>query len=137
MIQGNWMRHLLARGNEWMTKRHENSIWSELWNSILFCKESQNGKYSLDTYLDIVGEYTDRQIKAAEDEGLKYIGGECQITNLCETGTFDFEITMFFEDCTGAKILKEARRNLPKNKFVSETNDKVDGKIRFEIQRPK
>ena len=49
-----------------MVKEQENSFWSELWDAIKFCKESKSGKYSLDTYLDIVGEYTDIQIKAAE-----------------------------------------------------------------------
>ena len=39
----------------------ENSVWRELWDSIKYCKESKSGKYSIDTYLDIVGEYTDRQ----------------------------------------------------------------------------
>jgi hypothetical protein len=130
------MRHLLVK-EDWMTKGQDNSIWTELWESIKFCKESKNGKYSIDTYLDIVGEYTDRQIKLAEDKGLIYLGGECQITNSYEKATYNFEITMFFEDCRGAKILKEAKRKLPKDRFVSETNSKIGEKIKFDIQRPK
>lgn len=114
----------------------ENSIWGELWDSIKFYKESKKGKYSLDTYLDIVGKYTDRQIKEAEEKGLLYLGGECQITNSCETNTFDFEVKMFFVDNEGKKIVKEAKRNLPKAKFVTETDREVGEKIKFEIQRP-
>ena len=119
-----------------MRKVQETSGWSELWDSIKFCKESKSGKYSLDTYLDIVGEYTDGQIKLAESEGLTYLGGECQITNSYETKTYDFEVKMFFEDSKGEKIIKEAKRNLSKDKFVSETDREIGKKIRFEIQRP-
>ena len=117
-------------------KERENSIWSELWDSIKCCKESKRGKYSLDTYLDIVGEYTDRQIKLAAEEGLTYLGGECQITNSNETNTYDFAIKMFFEDSKGENITKEANRNLPKERFVSEMDREVGDKIRYEIQRP-
>lgn len=119
-----------------MEKVQENSVWSELWDSIKFCKESKSGKYSLDTYLDIVGEYTDRQIKMAESEGLTYLGGECQITNSHETKAFDFEVKMYFEDIKSEKIVKEAKRSLPKERFVSETDREVGEKIRFEIHRP-
>ena len=43
---------------------------------------------------------------------------------------------MFFEDSKGEKIIKKAKRNLPKDKFVSETDREIGKKIRFEIQRP-
>lgn len=43
-----------------MKDSYEDSVWSELLNSIKYLKESKKGKYSLDTYLDIIGEYTDR-----------------------------------------------------------------------------
>lgn len=119
-----------------MEKIQENSVWSELWDSIKFCKESKRGKYSLDTYLDIIGEYTDRQIKSAEAEGLKYLGGECQITNSYDTNKYEFEVKMYFEDRNGEKMIREAKRNLPKDRFVSETDRKVGEKIKFEIQRP-
>lgn len=119
-----------------MVKEQENSIWSDLWDAIKFCKESKSGKYSLDTYLDIIGEYTDRQINAAETEGLTYLGGECQITNLFEANVYDFEVKMFFKDDNGENIEKSAKRSLPKDKFVSETDREIGEKIKFEIQRP-
>lgn len=119
-----------------MKNMQETSVWRELWDSIKFCKESKSGKYSIDTYLDIVGEYTDRKIKASEENGLKYIGGECQIINSYGTKTYDFEVQMFFEDSKGKKIVKEAKRSLSKDKFLSETDGKVGKKIKFEIQRP-
>lgn len=119
-----------------MKESHENSVWSELLYSIKYFRESKKGKYSLDTYLDIVGEYTDRQIKKAEEKGFKYLGGECQITNSYDTNTYDYAVQMFFLDSKGEKIVKEAKRNIPKDKFVSETDGKVGERIKFEIQRP-
>lgn len=118
-----------------MEDTRKNSIWSELWNSIKYCKESKSGKYSLDTYLDILGEYTDRQIIESEEGGLTYLGGECQVINSSDN-TYEFFIQMFFSDDSGEKIIKDAKRNLPKNKFVSETKQAVGEKIKFEIQRP-
>ena len=118
-----------------MEDTRKNSIWSELWNSIKYCKESKSGKYSLDTYLDILGEYTDRQIIESEEGGLTYLGGECQVINSSDN-TYEFFIQMFFSDDSGEKIIKDAKRNLPKNKFVSETKQAVGKKIKFEIQRP-
>lgn len=119
-----------------MGKTQENPIWNELWDSIKFCKESKSGKYSLNTYLDIVEKYTDKQIKSAETEGMIYLGGECQITNRYEEKEYEFEVKMYFEDDKGEKIIKEAKRNLPKDKFVSETDREVKEIVRFEIQRP-
>lgn len=119
-----------------MKDSYEDSVWSELLNSIKYLKESKKGKYSLDTYLDIIGEYSDRQIKEAEENGLKYMGGECQIINSHDTDTYDYIIQMFFLDSKGEKIVKEAKRKMPKDKFVSETDDKVGEKIKFEIQKP-
>ena len=119
-----------------MKRIQENSIWNELWTSIKFYKESKNGKYSLDTYLDIMEKYTDRQIVEAEENGLTYLGGECKIINSYDTNTYDFEVYMYFLDSKGKRIEKEAKRKLSKNKFVSETDCKVGEKIRFEIQKP-
>ena len=83
-----------------------------------------------------MGEYTDRQIKSAESDGLLYLGGECQIINLYDTNTYDFEVKMYFEDIKGKKVLKEVKRDLPKDRFVAETDQKIGEKVRFEIQRP-
>lgn len=119
-----------------MDKIQKKSVLNELWDSIKFYKESKNGKYDLDTYLDIIEEYTDQQIKLAETEGLIYLGGECQILNSHENKFFVFEVTMYFEDNNGEKIVKEAKRDIPKDKFVSETEYRIGEKIRFEIQKP-
>jgi hypothetical protein len=119
-----------------MEKTQEESVWSELWHAIKYCKESKKGKYSIDTYLDIVGEYTDRQIKTAEENGLKYLGGECKISNSFDTNTYDFDVKMFFEDSQGENIAREAKRSLPKEKFVSETYREIGDEIKFEITRP-
>lgn len=119
-----------------MRKVQESSAWSELWDAIKYCKESKNGKYSLDTYLDIVSEYTDRQIRAAEDVNLRYVGGTCKVKNSFDADVFDFEIKMYFEDETGKSVIKEAKRGLPKNRFVSETSRIIADEVSFEIKKP-
>lgn len=118
-----------------MENTYGNSVWSELWNSIKYYIESKRGKYSLDTYLDIVEKYTDIQIIEEEKNGLVYLGGECEILNLSDTDTYNFFVRMYFENNSGEKIVKEAKRNLPKDKFVSEMAKDVGEKVKFEIQR--
>lgn len=117
-------------------RTEKESAWSELWSSFKYFVESKKGKYSLDSYLDIVGEYTDRVIKEAEKNGLKYVGGECQIINSYDTATYDFGIQMYFEDSEGKRVEKEAKRKLSKKRFVSETDLRVGDKIKFEIDKP-
>jgi len=129
------MKHWLVNEGK-MDNTREKSVWNELWNAIKYCKESKRGKYSLDTYLDIIGEYTDRQILNAEQEGLKYLGGECRIHNSFENEEFDFEIKMFFENDGGNSLVKESKWSLPKERFTSETEQGIEKDIRFEIQKP-
>lgn len=112
------------------------SLWNELWNSIVFCKDSILGKYSLDTYLDIIGEYTDKQIVEAEKQGLIYLGGECQIINSSDKNSYDFKIQMYFRDSQGGKILQEAKRSILKDRFVSNTDSEIGQMVRFEIKEP-
>ena len=118
-----------------MKNDQQKSAWNKLWDAIKYFMESKRGKYTLDTYLDIVGEYTDRQIKAAEETGLRYVGGTCKVTSLTDKDVFVFEIKMYFEDLKGKNVLKEAKRSLPKNRFVSETSRIVEDEVSFEINR--
>lgn len=99
----------------------ENAL-KEMLDSVKFSIESKKGKYSLDTYLDILGEYTDLQIINGEKEGLEYIGGKCS-DKVCEKNPeyMEFVVELYFENQWGEPVKREARRNIPLNKFVSET----------------
>ncbi|GFP76644.1 hypothetical protein [Clostridium fungisolvens] len=112
--------------------------FKEMFNSIKFCIDSKKGKYSLDTYLDIVGEYADRQIIAAENEGLEYSGGECIVKKSdTDSSLLEFSIELYFENQQGESIKKEAKRNLPLSKFVGETASVIGNEtLKFNIQKP-
>lgn len=108
---------------------------NNLWDSIRFCMESKKGKWSLDTYLDIVGEYADRQILEEKEAGSMYLGGECIVKNKADM--LEFIIQLYFENKDGEKINKSAMRLLSKNKFVKESVDVVEKEpIEFEIREP-
>ena len=111
------------------------SAFSELFRSIKFAIESKSGKYSLETYLDIIGEFTDRQIWEAKKSGRSYTGGECtvQISDV-NPENYLFQIEMFFRDKDGSAVKEEASREIPKSKFVSETQEQITkNPLKFEI----
>lgn len=121
-----------------MQNQEGKSAWGEFVDAIRYCIESKRGKYSLDTYLDIIGEYTDSQIiEAKTGEKLKYTGGQCSVKNDRENECYVFSVHMYFMSNTGETITKEASRSLPKKRFTSETEKTIgDGKT-FEILSPK
>lgn len=117
-------------------KERKCSAWGELWDSIKFLYESKRGKYSLDTYLDIMSEFTDKLIQESEQDGLTYLGGECCVADDKAERKYDFHVKLYFQNWNGSHILKEARRKLPKNCFTSETAQMVGAGTKFEIQKP-
>ena len=120
-----------------MCKKTENSALGELLDSIKYMIESKKGKYSLDTYLDIIGEFTDKLILEAENkEKLTYKGGECHVSPDQESGAFNFLVTLYFHDQDGKQIIKEAKRSLAMSKFTSETVTEIGDEKNYEISRP-
>ncbi len=114
------------------------SALKEMFDSIKFCMDSKKGKYSLDTYLDIVGEYADRQIIAGKNKGMEYFGGECTVKkNKTEPDVLEFSVELYFENQQGESIKKEAKRKLPLSKFVDETASAIGSEtLKFNIQKP-
>lgn len=118
-------------------ERKEPGALNEFFEAIKFCLESKKGRYSLQTYLDIVGEYADRQILTSEENGLTYMGGDCRVRRNDSTKTIAFRVKLFFRDQVGESLEKEAERDLPFNKFVSETVKQVGNEeLIFNISRP-
>lgn len=106
--------------------KSNSSLFKELRKSFRYMIESRHGKYSLSTYLEIVGQYADTQIIEARKNGLKYIGGEC-VVNL-EHGDPDkyvFSVEMFFVDQQGQNIRKTACRKLDSKRFTRETKEEI------------
>ena len=115
-----------------MADAANNSLMSELWNSIKYAIESKQGKYDLDTYLDIVGEYADRLIAESEKkENLLYQGGQCEVTQLEDC--YQFAVKLYFKSEDGTDVLKEASKKIGKNRFTSETSLMLEHSKTFEI----
>ncbi len=110
----------------------ENSAFNELWNSIKYAIESKKGKFNLDTYLDIVGEYADGLIKKSEEnEQLTYQGGYCEVSPLEKH--YRFKVKMYFKSTDGKDVLKKASREIKKSKFTSETAQALTSNNKYEI----
>lgn len=117
--------------------KKESSVLNELIKAFKYYIESKKGKYSLKTYLDIIGEYTDRLIVTGEKEGFSFLGGTCTVANNEHDATYDFKIEMYFQDNEGNNITKEATRSLNKRRFTTETEDEVKNERKFEIYKPR
>ena len=111
----------------------------ELIDSIVFAWDSQKGKYSLETYLSIVGEYTDRLILSSEQNGYCYTGGHCKVS-IPEgvTDSIQFAVEMYFADTNENRIMKKAKRILPAYKFTRETVERLNQfkELEFNIEKP-
>ena len=117
-------------------KKLTKSVLDELISSFKFYKESKKGKYSLDTYLDIISEYTDRMILQCEKESYIFLGGMCKAINNDIENTYDFTVNIYFLSCDGKRIMKEATRKLSKERFTSETEQELSTEKLFEIKKP-
>ena len=109
----------------------------ELMDSIIYCIESKKGLYSLDTYLDILSEYADKQILSAErEEELCYMGGKCEISLNESEPYINMSVTLYFVDNENNNVVKEASRKLPLSRFTSETPAQIGGGLTYEIDKP-
>lgn len=117
----------------------KDSILQELFDAFKYMRESKKGKYSLDTYLDIIGEYTDRLILQCQKDGCVYMGGNCKVcvADKCLNQIL-FRIELFFEDKEKKGVIKEAERHLECSKFTTESVVKIkeNGELIFEIEAP-
>lgn len=117
-----------------MVKKHP---LRELLDSIKYFIESKRGLYSLDTYLDVVGEYCDKQIITAEkDEQLRYMGGQCVVNLNKERSSIVMIVTLYFEDKDKKNVVKEASRELSLSRFTSETPEQIGLGLKFDIDKP-
>lgn len=114
----------------------EKSALGELWDSILYCIDSISGRFSIDSYLDVIGEYADRMIIEAQNTGLSYLGGECEAVYEKDEKQYVFEVRMYFEDMNAKKIEKKAIRRFPESKFTRETKQQLEEKSVFSILKP-
>ena len=121
-----------------MSKNTKKSTFQELIDSIHFYFDSKRGRYSLETYLQIISKYVDSLILSTEKEGMKYLGGDCKVKkNNEQDGFLSFHVEMFFEDINGNAIKKEAHRNLKIEKFTKGTINLIgNDEKKFNIDKP-
>ncbi len=122
-----------------MKKNTKTSAFQELINSIHFAVDSKKGKYSLESYLEILGEYTDRVILSAKQEGFSFTGGTCSVFKSKDTTeSLIFSIKIFFRDRNGAQMSKEAQRTFPADKFTRGAVLAISSEaLIFNIEEPK
>ena len=114
------------------------SVFSDIKNSVKYMIQSAQGKYSFETYLEVLSEFTDSEIEFGEKSGLKYIGGEVTfITSDGQDGIF-VSINLEFQSMSGEWKLKEAKRTLEKSMFTQESIDRLETaqETRFDIEKP-
>lgn len=120
-------------------KSDENkSIFTEMVDSLKYMFQSAQGKYSLETYLEVLGEFTDSEILSGEDTGLTYIGGEVVFLTKKNESDILITINLEFQDINREWKLKSSERSVKKNMFTQETVKRLEtsSKIKFEIERP-
>lgn len=114
------------------------SLWQELIDSFYYMIDSIQGKLSLDSYLDILGQYTDSLILASAQEGLSYLSGTCTIRADEAGKALLFSVELFFLGTGSQPVQKSAERALPNKKFTREAVRKVQASpLRFSIDPPK
>lgn len=120
-------------------KGKKEGIFQELFDSIRYMIESKKGRYSLDTYLDIVGEYADRIILDCREKGYLYKGGNCRVSaDVNNESQFCLGVRLYFENENAENIEKVAERYIDANKFTTETILKIRERkeLVFEIDEP-
>lgn len=120
-------------------KRNESGVWENIKTTLKFTYQSAIGKYSLETYLEVLGEYTDSEIIDFLEKGYTYGGGEVTFLTEKSEDTIKVMVKMyFFERITKKNKLKQAERSLEKNIFTDETIKTLEEKrlVMYEINEP-
>lgn len=123
-----------------MEQKHnkEKSLLDVFFDSVQYMIQSIQGKYKLETYLEILSEYTDSQIRNWEKNGFLYIEGELIVTTDKDRKDISFAIYMIFQDADQKRKLKSAEKSVEKYKFTKETIERLETalEMKFEIERP-
>ena len=115
------------------------SLISEVMSSVKYMFQSAQGKYSLETYLEILSEFTDSEIMDGEEKGLKFVGGEVRFKSVRNDNYVSIVIELEFQDGFGEWRLKKAERKIEKDRFVEETVQRLENEEEtiFNVEKPK
>lgn len=92
---------------------------------------------TLDTYLDVIGHYTDRRIAEEEKRGNRFTGGECT-TSIISGDYVKFQIKMYFIDENEKRICIETERTIYLSEFDEESQRYLSVSSReFDVMKAK
>lgn len=114
-------------------------IWDSIKKALKYTYQSAQGKYSLETYLEVLGQYTDDEIREFISSGHTYGGGEVVFSAGESEVSIKAVVKMYFvEKSTGKNKMKKAERYLEKSMFTDEAIEQIvrKGDIAFEINAP-
>lgn len=116
------------------------NLFEELKGAFKYLFQSARGKYSLETYLEILSEFTDDEINTALDNGDTYAGGEAVFYSIVNSDTIHATVEMRFYNENDLKVrTKKAERDLERKIFTDEALATIDrnGETAFEIKVPR
>lgn len=100
--------------------------------------QSVLGKYTLESYLESLSEFTDGEIRDQLENGLTYLGGEASFTADRDRVDVTAAVCLEFQNRAGQWRQRKAERHLCKSMFTQETVRRLEnaGELRFEIYAP-
>uniref|UniRef100_UPI003FF04BFC hypothetical protein n=1 Tax=Gemmiger formicilis TaxID=745368 RepID=UPI003FF04BFC len=110
-----------------------------LWEQILYLLGSVMGKYSFKTYLGVMSDFVDEEIRQGIAQGLHYTGGHVFFEDNNTNNTCNVKVELFFSQQGCDKYaVKSAERELPKEMFIHKDIALLEknGRIEFNVEKP-
>lgn len=95
---------------------------------------ASNEKYSIDSYLEILNQFTDKKIRDLCSKGYKYIGGECSIKKSFRK--VKISLAMYFANGENDRLRVSGTRKVSKNIFYDEDLKILENEKKYEIISP-
>ena len=118
----------------------ETNVWIELKDAFKYLLQSAKGKYSVESYLKVLSEFTDEEINTALDNGELYGGGEVTFLSVINSSTLAVSVEMrFYSEKEKKTKTRKAERELERKMFTDEALRLFDrnGETTFEIKTPR
>ena len=96
--------------------------------------DTSDEKYSIDSYLEILNQFTDKKIRDLCSKGYKYIGGECSIKK--NFRKVRITLSMYFANGENDRVRVSGTRKVSKNVFNDEALSALDNEKKYEIISP-
>lgn len=120
-------------------KEEDMGFLTRIKNDIKYVFQSSKGKYSLNTYVELLGEITDSVILEVINKDCDYIDGEVLFSSNTGKNDIIIVIEMRFKNRSNGKlIIKRAEQDVGKENFVDEAVKSIEksGTLRFDILMP-